>query len=79
MSLAVLLREGKPTGHKVDKVLVAYEKLPAIEKQAFVQLVKDPIWSGPQIAAVLREMGHDIQGDQVQAFRNKLRNGKVTL
>ena len=79
MSLAMLLREGKPNGHKQDKVLTAYGKLPEPEKQAFVQLVKDPMWSGPQIAAELRKMGHDVQGDQVQNFRSKLKNGRVTL
>lgn len=78
MSLTALLREGKPSG-QVDKVMVAYKKLPEPEKQAFATLVKDPLWSGPQIAAELRKMGHDIQGDQVQNFRTKLKSGRVTL
>jgi hypothetical protein len=79
MSLTDLLTNGKPRGHKADKVLIAYHELPEFEQEAFRQLVADPIWSGPQIAAVLRDMGHDIQGDQVQALRNKIKTGKVTL
>lgn len=79
MSLKSLLAEGKPNGHKVDKVMAVYKGLPKSEQEAFRQLVQDPMWSGPQIATALRQMGHDIQGDQVQAFRTKIRNGKVAL
>jgi hypothetical protein len=79
MSLAELLANGKPNGHKVDKVMAVYELLTADEREAFRTLINDPMWSGPQIALTLREMGFNIQGDQVQAFRTKLRNGKVTL
>lgn len=79
MSLAELLAHGKPTGHKVDKVLAVYELLTADEREAFRILITDPVWSGPQIALTLREMGFNIQGDQVQALRAKLRAGKVEL
>ena len=79
MSLAELLASGKPTGHKVDKVMAVYEVLTEPEREAFRTLIQDPMWSGPQIALTLREMGFNIQGDQVQALRTKLRNGKVTL
>lgn len=79
MSLAELLASGKPTGHKVDKVMAVYEVLTDPEREAFRVLIQDPLWSGPQIALTLREMGFNIQGDQVQALRTKLRNGKVTL
>lgn len=79
MSLAVLLREGTPTGHKADKVAAVYEKLPPQERAAFATLVKDPLWSAPQIAATLRTMGHDVTGDQIQHYRTKVRNGRVSL
>jgi hypothetical protein len=79
MSLADLLINGKPTGHKVDKVMAVYDVLDAAEREAFRALIHDPVWSGPQIALTLRQMGFNIQGDQVQAFRTKLRTGKVTL
>jgi hypothetical protein len=79
MSLAELLANGKPNGHKVDKVMAVYELLDMVEREAFHSLIHNPMWSGPQIALTLREMGFNIQGDQIQAFRTKLRNGKVTL
>lgn len=79
MSLAELLAHGKPNGHKVDKVLAVYALLDEGERAAFRSLVNDPVWSGPQIALTLREMGFNIAGDQVQALRAKLRNGKATL
>ena len=79
MSLVSLLQDGKPSGNKVDKVLLAYRQLSEVEAEAFRSLVANPLWSGPQIAAALREMGHVIDGDQVQSFRTKLRNGKVSL
>jgi hypothetical protein len=79
MSLTALLREGSPKGHKRDKVSMAYEKLPQPERAAFATLVKDPIWSAPQIAETLRKMGHDVTGDQIQHFRSKIRDGRVEL
>lgn len=79
MSLTALLTEGKPNGHKADKVAAAYERLTAEEREAFRILIHDPMWSGPQIAAALRSMGHDVSSDQVQHYRTKLRTGKVTL
>lgn len=79
MSLAELLASGKPHGHKVDKVLAVYNVLTNEEQEAFHVLINDPMWSGPQIALTLREMGFNIQGDQIQNFRTKLRTGKVTL
>lgn len=79
MSLSNLIKEGKPAGHKHDKVMAAFKSLAPAEQEAFKTLVKDPLWSGPQIASALRDMGHDIQGDQIQAFRTKIRSGKVAL
>jgi hypothetical protein len=79
MSLSELLTNGKPNGHKVDKVMAVYDLLNDTEREAFHTLIHDPMWSGPQIALTLREMGFNIQGDQIQAFRTKLRTGKVTL
>lgn len=79
MSLAELLASGVPHGHKVDKVLAVYELLTPSEQEAFRSLVANPIWSGPQIALTLREMGFNIQGDQIQHFRTKLKAGKVAL
>ena len=79
MSLTTLLAEGKPSGHKADKVVAAYRKLSEPEQAAFRELVQDPMWSGPQIAAELRAMGHEVHGDQIQNFRTKLKNGRVDL
>lgn len=79
MSLSQLLATGKPSGHKADKVLAAYDHLTADEREAFRALIHDLMWSAPQIAAAMRELGHDLTGDQIQHFRTKLRNGKVTL
>lgn len=79
MSLAGLLKEGSPKGNGVDKVLVAYSTLSDDEAEAFRSLIADPLWSNPQIAAALREMGHDIHEGQVKNLRAKLRSGKVAL
>ena len=79
MSLAEQLQSGVPQGHKVDKVLAVYKELTDAEQAAFRSLVANPIWSGPQIALTLREMGFNIQGDQIQHFRTKLKTGKVAL
>lgn len=79
MSLAELLANGKPNGHKVDKVLSVYELLTAPEREAFRTLINDRMWSGPQIALTLREMGFNITGDQIQNLRTKLRNGRAEL
>lgn len=79
MSLDALLTEGKPSGHRADKVLIAYRSLPEVQRAAFAELIQDPMWSAPQIAEALRDMGHDIQGDQVRNFRTKLKNGRVYL
>ena len=79
MSLDALLTKGKPSGHKADKVLIAYRSLSEDERAAFGQLIQDPMWSAPQIADALRELGHDIDGDQVRNFRTKLKNGRVYL
>ena len=79
MSLDALLTKGKPSGHRADKVLIAYRSLPEAERAAFAELIQDPMWSAPQIADALRTMGHDVDGDQVRNFRTKLKNGKVYL
>lgn len=79
MSLATLLKEGEPKAHRFDRVLAAYEALPPVEQDAFVLLINDPLWSGPQIAAELCKMGHDITSGQIVSFRNKLKTGRVKL
>lgn len=77
MSLAELLRNGTPKA--VDKVLAVYDVLEDEERKAFQTLIESPLWSGPQIALTLREMGFNITGDQIKRFRQKLREGKVQL
>lgn len=79
MSLVTLLKEGEPKAHRFDRVMAAYRSLPPVEQDAFVQLINDPLWSGPQIAAELCKMGHDITGGQIVAFRNKVKTGRVSL
>lgn len=79
MSLATLLTEGKPAAHKFDKVMAVYKALSPAEQDAFKVLVKDDLWSGPQIAAELVQMGHEIQGHQIQSFRTKLKTGRIAL
>jgi hypothetical protein len=76
VSLADLLKHQSP---KVDKVLAVYDVLEEPERHAFRVLVENPLWSGPVIAQTLRDMGHDITGDQIKRFRQKLREGKVQL
>jgi len=79
VSLVNLLQEGKPAAHKFDKVMAIYKSLPPAEQDAFKALVTDDLWSGPQIAAELTKMGHELQGHQIQAFRTKLKTGRVAL
>jgi hypothetical protein len=79
MSLVNLVTAGKPAGHKFDKVMAAYQSLSPAEQDAFKVLVKDELWSGPQIAAELTKMGYEIQGHQIQNFRTKLKTGRVAL
>ena len=79
MSLIALLQEGKPAAHKFDKVMATYKALSPAEQDAFKALVLDDLWSGPQIAAELTKMGHELQGHQIQSFRTKLKTGRVAL
>ena len=79
MSLATLLQDGKPAAHKFDKVMAIYKSLAPAEQDAFKVLVRDELWSGPQIAAELTKMGHEVQGHQIQNFRTKLKTGRVAL
>lgn len=76
MSLVKMLKAGAPLQ---DKVLAVYDVLEESEREAFRTLMESPLWSGPHIARTLREMGHDITGDQIKRFRQKLREGKAEL
>ena len=79
MSLVSLVNEGKPAAHKFDKVMAVYRELAPNEQDAFKQLITNELWSGPQIAAELVKMGHEVQGHQIQNFRTKLKTGRVAL
>jgi hypothetical protein len=79
VSLVNLLTNGTPKSPTVDKVLAVFDVLHDAERDALHALIQDPIWSGPQIASALREMGFNITGDQIKRFRQKLKEGKVQL
>ena len=79
MSLAELLKSGIPQSPNYSPVLAVYDVLEEAEREAFRVLIESPMWSGPQIALTLREMGFNITGDQIKHFRAKLREGKVQL
>jgi len=78
MSLTDLLKNGTPKTPG-NPVLGVYDVLEEAERQAFRVLIESPMWSGPQIALTLREMGFNITGGQIKNFRARLREGKVQL
>ena len=79
MSLSDLLASGRPAGARVDKVLLTYELMNGSDREAFRALIANDLWSSTQIAKALRAMGHTITDSQIRHFRNKIKDGTVTL
>jgi hypothetical protein len=64
---------------RYNPVTAAYEGMKDEDRAAFRHVIQDPAYSHAQIAEAMREIGYDVDRKQVQAFREKLALGKVTL
>lgn len=70
---------GAPVG-RYNPVAAAYEGMNDANRAAFRHIIQDAeSYPHNQVAKALREIGHDIDRKQIQAFREKLALGKVTL
>jgi hypothetical protein len=70
---------GPPMG-RYNPVAAAYDGMTEANRETFRKIIEDPGgYPHVQVAAALRELGYDIDRKQVQAFREKLKMGKVTL
>lgn len=68
---------GKPC-----KVTRFYADLPEEDKNLFAGLLRNPLYSGMDIANIVRAAGHDsykINRHSVEHFRRKLQEGTATL
>lgn len=69
---------GVPVG-RYNPVAAAYDGMNELNRLTFRDIIQDTAYSHVQVAAALREIGYSIDRKQVQAFREKLALGKVTL
>lgn len=69
---------GAPQGRR-DAVVEAYEGMSEEDKEAFRKIIQDPDYTNGQIAAGMTAIGHDVDRSQIQHYRRKLREGKVSL
>lgn len=68
-----------PPRMRFDRVEAAYDALKDEDKNVFREAINNPDYSHVQLAEALRYMGYDVDRKQVQAFREKLKLGKVKL
>lgn len=64
---------------RYNPVLGAYDGMTPANKETFKQVIGDNSYSHAHVASALREIGYDVDRKQVQAFREKLAMGKVSL
>lgn len=64
---------------KYDRVEAAYNGMTLNDRNTFKEVITDPTFSHAQVAKAMRAIGYDVDRKQVQAFREKLSLGKVTL
>lgn len=69
---------GPPRGRH-DPVAAAYDGMSTANKVTFRIIIKDPEFHHAQVARALRTLGYDVDRKQVQAYREKLAIGRVTL
>jgi hypothetical protein len=64
---------------RYNPVLGAYDGMLPADQATFRDIIGDTSYSHAHVASALREIGYDVDRKQVQAFREKLAIGKVTL
>lgn len=64
---------------RYDRVDAAYNAMAPENADTFRAIIQDEIFNHAQVAAALRVIGYDVDRKQVQAYREKLALGKVTL
>jgi hypothetical protein len=69
---------GIPMG-RYNPVSAAYDGMTEDNRRAFRVIIQDDAYPHAQVAAAMRELGHDIDRKQIQSFREKLALGKVIL
>lgn len=70
---------GAPMG-RYNPVAAAYDGMDEANRFSFRLYIADPDnYPHAQLASAMRELGYDIDRKQIQAFREKLALGKVTL
>lgn len=69
---------GVPVG-RYNPVSAAYDGMDEANRETFRHVIQDEAYGHHQVAGAMRELGYDIDRKQIQAFREKLALGKVTL
>jgi hypothetical protein len=70
---------GPPMG-RYNPVSAAYDGMSEDNRRAFRHIIQDGhSYSHAVVAKAMRELGYNIDRKQIQAFREKLALGKVTL
>lgn len=73
--LANLETARKNTGGARCRVAVVMDQMTDAEKESFRHLLDETEVFGTQIAAVLRQNGHEINGSHIQHHRRRVKSG----
>ena len=70
---------GAPRGRH-NPVEAAYDGMNAADRKTFQVIILEPeTYTHAQVAEAMREIGYDVDRKQVQAYRERLKLGKVEL